>query len=819
MIELNPKKDRGTQMDIDGQLEVRKSSIRPMNERISSLREDSIHSVVRISSERARLITEFYRNLSSGSESSQVTRALAFKYLMENVSLPVEEGQLIVGLRGTGVNEVPTFPEINVHSLEDLETLNERGNMPYSVDEITRKLYENEVIPHWKGSSIRDVVFSMLPGEWIRSYEAGVWTEFMEQRAPGHTAGGERVFSTGILDTKEEISNGIKGLSPADKDYSAKLEELKAMEIAADAILIYASRYSDKLEKMALAEKDSKRREELRQMSEICKRVPANHPKTFWEALQHYWFIHVGITYETNPWDCFTPGRLDQHLNSFYTNDLSNGAITRENAKELLEAFWLKFNSQPAVPKVGVTSEESFTYNDFAKINLGGLKEDGSDGVNDLSYLILEVLGEMRTLQPNTAALVSNKNPDRFLKEALEVVGPGFGEPPIFNFDQIVVNKLRQGKSLSDARTSGVSGCVESGSFGRETYVLTGYFNLPKILEVTLNDGTDPRTGKTIGLKTGDPTRMKGYDELWKAFMKQVTYFMDIKMKGNDLIEGIYAQRLPVPFLSMWIEDCIQNARDYNSGGSRYNTQYVQVVGLGTVTDSLAAIKQHVFDEKTLNMSELLVALRDDFNGHPLIRETLRNPLKTKKLGNDESLPDGIAQHLVNGIIDLIESYPHSPVRNASKRTYFLPTTAHVYFGKMTGATPDGRISGFAVSEGISPVQGMDRKGIAAVFRSISKLDWEKSGGALLNQKLTPDIFVDRDNLRKLSQLIRTFFRMGGFHVQFNVVTVDLLREAQLHPSDFQDLMVRVAGYSDYFVNLPKGLQDEIIARTEQEIP
>ncbi len=802
---------------IEKQLRLRKASIRPINERVSRLREESVHLEIKISSERARLITEFYREENAEGESVPVRRALAFRYLMENVSLPIEEGQLIVGLRGTGVNEVPTFPEINVHSVDDLLVLDERENMPYRVDDDTKELYRKEIIPFWKNTAIRDRIFEKLPKGWINAYEAGVWTEFMEQRAPGHTAGGERIFRTGIQDIREAIKQKIASLTSDVPDYSARLDELRAMDIAADAILIYAHRYSEELKKRAEMETDPGRKSELLQMAEICKRVPAHAPSTFWEALQHYWFIHVGITYETNPWDCFTPGRLDQHLYDLFSRDLLEGNLSTERAKELLQSFWVKFNAQPAVPKVGVTAEESFTYNDFAKINFGGLKEDGTDGVNDLSYLILDVLKEMRTLQPNTAALISNKNADRFLFEALEGVGPGFGEPPIFNFDQIVVNKLRQGKRIEDSRTSGVSGCVESGSFGKETYVLTGYINLPKILEVTMNNGKDPRTGKTIGKKTGDPLGMKTYEEFWSAYLEQIRYFMDIKMWGNDFIEEMYSEQLPVPFLSIWIDDCVKNAKDYNSGGSRYNTQYVQIVGLGTVADSCAAIKQHVFEKKTFTMSELLTSLKDNFDGHTIMWELLKNPAKTPKLGNDEPVADDIASSTVNSVIEMIESYPESPVRKASKRAYFLPTTAHVYFGKVTGATPDGRVAGFAVSEGISPVQGMDRKGIATVFRSISKLDWEKSGGALLNQKLTPDIFSDEDNITKLSQLIRTFFRMGGYHVQFNVVTAELLKEAQAHPADFQDLMVRVAGYSDYFVNLPKGLQEEIIARTEQE--
>lgn len=800
---------------LEVEVEKRRKAIRPINARIAKLREESVRAEVRISSERARLITEFYKSGAADGLPTPIQRALAFNYLMEHVSLPVEEGQLIVGLRGTGPKMVPTYPEICVHSLEDLEILDSRESMPYRVDEETKKLYAEEIIPFWRGKAMRDLIFRNLPKEWIAAYEAGVWTEFMEQRAPGHTAGGERIFKMGILDVKKEIAEAMHSLDPSDPEYYEKLNELRAMDIAADALLIYARRYAEKLEKMAEEEKDPARKEELQKMAEICRWVPAHPPRTFWEALQHYWFIHVGVVYETNPWDSFSPGRIDQHLYPFFKRDLAEGRLTRERAKELLQAFWLKFNNQPAVPKVGVTAEESFTYNDFSKLNLGGLTADGSDAVNELSYLILEVLDEMRTLQPNTAVLISNKTPDRFLHKALEVVAPGFGEPPLFNFDGVIVKMLRQGKTLEDARTAGVSGCVETGAFGKECYILTGYLNLPKILEITLHNGVDPRTGKKIGIETGDPRAFQSYEELWNAFLRQLTYFITVKMKGNDIIEALYAHHLPVPFLSLWIEDCVKNAKDYNAGGARYNTQYLQIVGLGTLTNALSALKYHVFERKTFPMEEVLQALDGDFAGpHEITRQILLN--KSPRYGEDDDYADFIAKAVVDEVVRIVEGFPPTPIRRASRRVYFLPTTVHVYFGKVTGATPDGRKAGTPVSEGVSPVQGTDRKGIAAVFRSVAKCDWDKTGGALLNQKLSPDLLANEEGIRKLAQLIRVFFNLGGHHVQFNVVSAELLREAQRRPQDFQDLMVRVAGYSDYFVNLPRGLQEEIIARTEQ---
>jgi formate C-acetyltransferase len=793
------------------ELKERKTSIKPINKRVQKLRDESLKSKVSISSERARLITKFYKTNKIENLSTPIKRAMAFKYIMENISLPIEKNQLIVGIRGTNVKEVPTYPEICCHSLYDLEVLSKREKNPYNVTKELKNLYEKEIIPFWKEKNIRKKIFKNMSKEWKHAYESGTFTEFMEQRNPGHTAGDKKIFTTGLLEIKKKIQTKIKQIKPDDKK---KINELKAMEIAADAMISYSNRYADKLETLFKSEKNPDRKKELKQMIQISRRVPANAPRTFWESLQHYWYVHVGVVTEVNPWDAFTPGRLDIHLNPFYNQEINNKSLTREKAKELLELFWLKFNNQPAPPKVGITAVESNTYNDFAKINIGGLTKDGDDAVNELSYLILEVLDEMRTLQPNTAALISEKTSEEFLQRCLDVIKPGFGEPPLFNFDGVIKLLQRQNKTLQDAYESGCSGCVETGAFGKESYILTGYFNLPKVLEITLNNGFDKHTDKNIGLKTGNLDSFKNFDDFYNAFKKQLRYFIDIKMKGNDVIEEIYANDLPVPFLSLWIDDCIENAKDYNNGGARYNTQYIQFVGLGTITDSMASIMYNVFDKNNYRLNQINKFLQDDFQYKEETRQIFLN--KTPKFGNDDDYVDSIAQNILNTCVEIVESYKNSPVRNASRHAYFLPTTAHVYFGEVCNATPDGRKATIPVSEGISPVQGADKKGVTAVLKSIGKLNHIKTGGTLLNQRLSPDLLHSKDVKIKFGQLIRAHFKMGSHHIQFNVVSTELLRQAQKNPMEYQDLMIRVAGYSDYFVNLPKGLQDEIISRTEQ---
>lgn len=784
-----------------------------MTERIRKLREQSLNAENRISAERALLITEFYQSGMADAEPVPVQRALAFKYILEHKYICVNEGELIVGERGPAPKATPTYPEICIHSLQDLEILNDRPKVSFKSDETTRAAYRDIIIPYWKGKSNRDRIFQNLPQEWKEAYTAGVFTEFQEQRAPGHTALGIKMFRTGLLDLKEEIAESLAKTDLVnDPEGVDKRDELRAMDIVCDAMIRYAERYAERLEELAAEEKDPVRKKELEKMAAICRRVPAHAPTTVHEALQHYWFIHLGVVTELNPWDSFNPGRLDQSLYPLYKKQLEEGTVTQEEVYEMLQSFWVKFNNHPSPPKAGVTAEESNTYTDFCLINVGGVKEDGSDGVNEMSYILLDVIREMRLLQPSSMIQVSKKNPDRFIRAAVEIIKTGFGQPSVFNTDALVQEMLRAGKDVRDARNGGCSGCVETGAFGTEAYILTGYFNLPKILELTLNDGFDKRTGKQIGLKTGTATDYRTYEELFAAYKAQVQHFMRIKLTGNNIIERIFMKYMPVPFLSVLIEDCIRNGKDYMCGGARYNSSYVQGVGLGSITDMLTALRYHVYDKKTIAMETMEKALANDFKGFEELQYQL--VYHTPKYGNDDDYADEQEVQVFDMYYDVLSG--HKSPRGADYRVNMLPTTCHVYFGKVTGATPDGRNAWKVLSEGISPVQGADTNGPTAVIRSAAKIDHIKTGGTLLNQKFTPSLLSTEEGCNNLVHLIRAYFRMDGHHIQFNVVDADTLREAQKHPEDYRDLIVRVAGYSDYFNDLGEDLQNEIICRTEQ---
>ncbi len=782
-----------------------------MTDRTARLRRKSLDAAPGLSAERAVLLTGFYR-ANEGRNSIPVTRAEAFLHLCRNKSIHIGEEELIVGERGPAPKAVPTFPELTCHSLEDLKILNSRPKTSYSVGPECLESYEETVIPYWRGRSMRDRMFLELPQDWKEAYEAGIFTEFMEQRAPGHTVLDDKIYRKGMQDFKAEITSAISSLDfLGDQEAWSRREQLKAMAIACDALIIFAERHADLALAMAEREADPGRREELIRVAQVCRRVPSHAPRDFHEALQYYWFCHLGVITELNGWDAFNPGHLDQHLWPFYRKGLAEGSLTRESARELLECLFIKFNNHPSPPKVGVTAAESGTYTDFANINIGGLLIDGSDGANELSHLLLEIVDEMHLLQPSTNVQVSRKTPDSLLKHALRVIRNGYGFPSLFNADSVVEEQIRQGKTLEDARAGGCSGCVEVGAFGKEAYILTGYFNLPKVLEITLHDGFDPRTGKQIGLRTGPPDSFQSFDELFSAFRRQLRHFIEIKVRGNQLIEQVYARSMPAPFLSVLIDDCISKGKDYNEGGARYNNTFIQMVGLGSLTDELSSIKDLVFDSCALSLVRLVEVLDSDFAEEEVLRQRCVN--RMHKYGNDDEYADNIMVRIFDACFEEVDGRPNS--KGGQYRVEMLPTTCHVYFGSVTGATAEGRKAGLPLSEGISPVQGADRRGPTAVLKSAAKMDHVKTGGTLLNLKFSPELMSTETGIDKVAHLVRSYFKMDGHHVQFNVVTAETLRAAQSDPGGHRDLIVRVAGYSDYFCDLSKELQEEIIARTE----
>ena len=783
-----------------------------MTDRVRRLRTESVGTRPYVSAERAQLLTDFYRSRTARQVSTPVCRALALAYIMDRRTIYIGEDELIVGERGPAPKATPTYPELCCHSIDDLRVLSQRERTPFDVPDDVFRAYREEIIPFWSGNTIREHVFSLMGDEWNAAFDAGIFTEFMEQRAPGHAILDDKIYRRGLLEVKQDVVDHQARLDYLnDPDAYAKNEELKAMVIAIDAVIRFARRHAEKARCRATGETDPGRKQALLDIAAVCDHVPAHRPRSFREALQAYWFVHLGVITELNTWDSYNPGRLDQHLYPFYARELAEGMLARDEAGELLQCFWVKFHNQPAPPKVDITEEQSGTYQDFALINVGGVLPDGSNAVNDLSFLILEVVEEMRLIQPSACIQYSDVNPREFLTRACEVARTGSGQPSLFNMDVIVQEMLRDGKTLRDARAGGPSGCVTVSAFGKESCTLTGYLNWPKIFELTCHGGVDPATGRQLGPVTGDPREFASFGQFFDAYQQQLGHFIDLKIAGNNVIERLYASQMPCPFMSIIMDDCVARGRDYHDGGARYNPTYIQGVGLGSVTDAVSAVKYHVFDEGNVSMDELLDATARNFEGDEALRQRLLN--ETPTYGNDDSAADVITGDLFEGYFALLDGRPNT--KGGKYRVNLLPTTVHVYFGQVTGALPNGRKAGTPVSEGISPSQGTDKRGPTAVIRSAAHIDHTRTGGTLLNMRFSPNTLQGK-GLERMVDLVEAYFGLGGHHIQFNVVTAETLRRAQREPEKHRELIVRVAGYSDFFVDIGKELQDEIISRTEQ---
>lgn len=784
-----------------------------MNERIKRLHKQSVETEPTLTIERALIETAFYKE-NYGKMPNCILRARNFYEICKKKTIYIGKDELIVGERGPVPKAVPTFPELTCHTVEDLHTLNTRDLQPYRISQEDIDRYEQEVIPYWEGRTQRERIFSHVSKEWEEAYHAGVFTEFMEQRAGGHTSMDGKMYRRGLLDTKALIAEALAKLDFInDPEATDKQQELQAMDISCDAAILFAERHADMADRMAEEEADPVRKAELRKIADVCRWVPAHAPRDMQEAIQMYWFVHLGTVTELNGWDCMNPGHIDQHLYPFYEKGLKDGTLTREKAKELISCLWIKFNNQPAPPKVGITALESGTYNDFTNINIGGIDREGKDAVNELSYMILEIQEELHELQPGLSIHVSKVNPDEFVMAGARVIRQGHGYPSCFNPDTYTKELIRQGKTVEDANEGGCSGCIEVGAFGKEAYILTGYLNTPKVFEITLNNGIDPITGKKLGLETGDPRTFKTYEELYEAYHKQMVHFVNMKLAVNNYIERMFSLYAPATFLSLFIDDCISKGKDYYSGGARYNTTYIQCTGLGTITDCLSTLKKHVFEEKRFTMDELLTAVSNNFEGNEKMRQYIIN--RTPFFGNDDDYADSIAVKVYDDLVEAIEGHPNT--RGGKTQLNMLSTTCHNYFGSVCGASVNGRLAKFAISDGTSPAHGADTNGPTAVIKSLGKLDQTKSGGTLLNVRFVPTLLKREEDLKKLVSLIRAYFNMGGHHIQFNIVDTQTLLDAQKEPENYKDLLVRVAGYSDYFNDMTEQLQNEIIARTENE--
>jgi formate C-acetyltransferase len=655
-----------------------------------------------------------------------------------------------------------------------------------------------------------DRLLEAVPADQWRADERGVLYHYFRSRSIGHiNAGYAKVLHAGLERIREDALGRRASLDPADPATVHRARFLESVAIACDALVAFARRHAVEIRRLAALEQDAARRRELLKMAEVCERVPARPARTFHEALQSFWFVHLGMNLETDG-HAFGPGRFDQYLFPFYCHSLDTGEISQEQAQELLDLLWVKFD-EITLAKDSGEAQTSSSYPEFQNLNIGGLTPDGCDATNDLSYMCLAALERTRLPQPGLSAQISSRTPPAFLLRCAELLRQGLGMPAMFNSDTMVLGMVNRGKTLADARASSLNGCVACYCDGKDRMASSGYFNLAKCLELALNDGVDRLTGESLGPRTGDPAAFASFDDVIAAFRAQVAHFVALKVRYDTIVRDTYARECPVPFTSAVIDDCIEKALDWHAGGAHYNIATMSGVAIGTVADSLAGIRRHVFETGAWTMAQLKEALDRNWDGHDLMRLALVN--KTPHYGNDEAEADDLALLAQKIFCDEVER--HRDSQGARYWVDLLPTTAHIALGELTGATPDGRRAGAPLSEGVSPVQGHDRHGPTAASNSVARLDHARTNGTLLNMKISPDCLRNDADLGKLAALIRVYFGQGGHHIQFNIIDRRVLEDAMTHPEQYGDLIIRVAGYSDYFVRLSPDIQQEILSRTE----
>ncbi len=741
-----------------------------------------------------------------------IRRARMLLHLVRSLSITIEPDEIIVGNRSLLPRMGVIAPEGAVDWIDrELEILpvrpQDRFNItPAQIDEL-----RHEIFPYWRGKTVEDIVARRVPADVQLAVRGKAFSLNQTDHAQGHILPDvETWLRLGIGGLRQKVVHvreqaiGGQGQTQASTHYDAALIALQAAE---EFILRYAS-----IAAAQARQSTDPRTSELQRIAGACQWISANAPRDFHEALQSVWFLFVLLQIESNA-SSFSPGRFDQYMLPYLERDLAGKGLTLAQAQELLEYLWLKFNEI-----VLLRSSHSARY--FAgfpigfNIAVGGQLADGRDAANLLSAMCLRAQADLGLTQPNLSIRIHAGSPQEFLEAAAFVIGKGSGMPQVFNDEVIIPGQVNRGLPLADARNYAVVGCVELSTPGKALgWSDASMFNLTRVLELTLSGGRDPQTGEQIGLPTPCLDEMRSFEELETAYDQQLAHFVALMVKGCNVVDQVHAEVLPSPFLSLVVDDCIERGLDVTAGGARYNFSGVQGVQIANVADSLVALRQAVFEERWLGADEMLAALRTDFAGQEVLRQRLIN--RVPKYGNDEDRVDQFASRWGDRYCEMVERY--ETLRGGVYQPGFYTVSAHVPMGANVGATPDGRHAGAPLADGgLSPTAGRDRRGATAVLHSVSKLNLKlASNGTLLNMKFLPAFFEGPNALSKFAQLLRGFSQLHIPHVQFNVVDAVTLRAAQANPNEYRSLVVRVAGYSAYFTELDKELQDEIIRRSE----
>jgi pyruvate formate-lyase/glycerol dehydratase family glycyl radical enzyme len=784
--------------------------------RLSRLLSELLKSRKEICVQRAQYLTQYMKGSEVWFEPAVIRRAKAVAHILRNLEVCIYPDELIVGgLTSKRVGAV-IYPEfIGLLIWPELEMLADRGSNSLRISEAEAQELDKEIFPFWQGKVLADYADDFTsPPTPLQLLELFGFFLLTEAAGISHTApdfeGMLRVGGKAIMEEARQRIAQIDASQGTDPDELRKRSFYKAVELAWEGLIELAHRYQQAALGLAESQIDPVRKSELLEIARICGKVPAEPAETFQEALQSLWFMEIAL-HQENYEQALCLGRLDQYLYPYYRNDVEKGSLTRERAIEMLGCLFIKMSE--FVPLFSDSIAIFFSgFPANPAITIGGLTPDGQDATNELSRVILDTREVLKTRHPNIHARVHKNSPDAYLSRTIEVIKSGGAMPGLVNDDVIIPALVKKGVEEKDARDYVVIGCVEI-SVPRKTFGSTdaALMSLPICLEMALNNGYCPAMLKQIGIETGDPRVFKGIDEVVDAFQRQVSWVVEQMVAGLNALSIAHQELYPSPLLSSMMQGCLKRGKDVTAGGAEYNFTGVQGVGTADVANSLAVIDRLVFTEKQISMDQLLRCMEDDFEGHEEIHRLVK---RVPTYGNDDELPDKYAEMVAE--IFCLEVSKHRNARRGAYLPGFLSMTTHEGFGSFVGALPSGRKAFQTFANGLSPCDGSDQKGATACLKSIAKIDYSlATSGVAVNIKFSPIHLKGEEGTDILKSLIRGYFDLGGMHLQMNLVDRETLVDAQQNPQRYPDLMVRVAGYSAYFVDLSKEVQDEIIARTE----
>jgi len=763
-----------------------------------------------ICAERAQLITESYKETEG--QPIAIRRAKSLEKILAGMSIFIAEDELVVGNHASTARSAPIFPEFSCKWIEEeFDRLAKRTADLFEISEDTKSSL-SEAFKYWDGKTTNEHAAALMTPEALEAQDAVVYTvgNYFYNGVGHISADYSKVINKGLMSVIDEAEAAKAKLDIADVNDLKKMHFLNGVIISNNAVISFAERFALEADKQAEKEQDATRKAELVEIARICRKVPAQPAETFHEAVQAFWFTHLAISIESNG-HSISPMRFDQYMHPFYK--ASKDTVSDEKAQELIDLLWIKLNEINKV-RDEVSTMAFAGYPMFQNLIVGGVDRDGKDATNELSFMCLQATENTQLYQPSISVRIHETTPDEFYEKAGEITRLGIGMPAYFSDRVIIPALLSRGLTIEDARDYGIIGCVEPQVGGKtEGWHDAAFFNMAKLVEIALNGGVNPSTGKQLGPQTKPLESMNSFDDVMDAYTVQMEHFVKLMASADNAVDQTHAEMAPLPFLSGLVEDCIGRGKSVQEGGAIYNFTGPQGVGVANAGDSLAAIKKLVFDDEAVTLVELAEALKTDFEGKEDLRQMLLN--RAPKFGNDNDMADAMARESALVYCHEVEKYTNP--RGGKFQPGLYPASANVPLGSVVGATPDGRKAGTPLADGVSPTSGRDVAGPTATVTSVARLDHlTASNGTLLNQKFHPSALAGEEGLNNLKAVTETFFNRGGLHVQYNVISRDTLVEAQNNPEEHRDLVVRVAGYSAFFTALDKSLQDDIIERTEQ---